>query len=126
MMRLWKVVLLVNLALGVGIGLGYLHGAREVRDLRQELVTDRAAVSPSPGERVWTIRGIVRLVLPEQRTIFITHETIPGLMPGMTMGFEAGDPELLSGLNSGDSIRFTLREKGSRVLVVAIEKIVIP
>ncbi len=123
-MRLWKVVVLVNLALGLGIGLGYLRWAREVRDLRQELARAREAASPpSAGERVWAVRGIVRLALPEQRVIFITHETIPGLMPGMTMGFEVADPRVLNRLTPGDPIRFTLQERGSRVVVVAIEKI---
>lgn len=126
-MRAWKVVILVNLALALGIGLGYLHSAREVRELRRELARARDAVTQAPaGQRVWTVRGIVRLPLPEQRAIFITHETIPGLMPGMTMGFEAADPTLLGGLTPGDPIRFTLQEEGSRVLVVAIEKIARP
>ena len=37
MMRLWKVLVLLNLALFLGIGLGYLRWAREVRGL-QDLV----------------------------------------------------------------------------------------
>ena len=37
-MRLWKVLVLLNLALAVGIGLGYLRWAREVRSLQDEVV----------------------------------------------------------------------------------------
>lgn len=123
MMRLWKVVVLVNLALGLGVGLGYLRWVREVRDLRQELAKAReAAARRQVGERSWTVQGIVRSVLPRLGAVFITHEAIPGLMQGMTMGFETEDPKILDGLAPGDPVRFILREKGERIVLVAIEK----
>ena len=122
-MRAWKVVVLVNLALALGAGGGYLWWARDVRALRQELAAARRVAAARPaGERSWTVRGIVRLVLGSQGAIFITHETIPDLMPGMTMGFEAEDPKLLDGLKPGDPIRFTLRQQDQRLRVVAIER----
>ena len=37
MIRLWKVLVLLNLALFLGIGLGYLRWAREVRGLQDEV-----------------------------------------------------------------------------------------
>ena len=36
-MRVWKVLVLLNLALGVGIGLGYLRWTREVRGLQDAI-----------------------------------------------------------------------------------------
>ena len=124
MMRLWKVVLLLNLALAVGVGFGYLQWARETRQLREELGRARAAASAQQaGPRSWNVRGIVRAVLPKVGAVFITHETISGLMDGMTMGFEAEDPKILDGFAPGDPVRFTLREKGERVYLVAIEKV---
>ncbi len=122
-MRIWKVILLVDLALALGVGGGYLWWAREVRTLRQELAAARqAAETRLARERSWTVRGIVRVVLPSQGAIFITHETIPDLMPGMTMGFEAEDPKILDGLQPGDPIRFTLQQQGQRLRVVAIDR----
>jgi Cu/Ag efflux protein CusF len=64
----------------------------------------------------------VRSVLPQGAAIFITHETIPGLMEGMTMGFEAEDPKILDGLGPGDPVRFTLAQKGARLYLVAVER----
>lgn len=120
-MRLWKVILLLNLALGVGIGLGYLRWAREVRRLQDEVVRLRAeAARPSPSS--WAVRGIVRSVIPKLGAIFLTHEAMPGLMEAMTMGFEAADPKLLEGLAPGDPVRFTVRKDGERLVLVAIEK----
>ncbi len=120
-MRLWKVVLLLNLALGVGIGLGYLRWAREVRGLQDEVARLRVEAA-RPGPSSWTVRGIVRAVIPKLGAIFLTHEAMPGLMEAMTMGFEAQDPKLLDGLAPGDPVRFTVRKDGERLVLVSIEK----
>ena len=121
MMRLWKVVLLLNIALGVGVGLGYLRWAREVRTLRDEVSRLRAeAARPSPSS--WTVRGVVRSVIPKLSAIFLTHEAVPGVIDAMTMGFETEDPKLLDGLAPGDPVRFTVRKDGDRLILTAIEK----
>jgi Cu/Ag efflux protein CusF len=125
MMRLWKVVLLLNLALGVGIGLGYLRWAREVRTLRDEVARLRAETS-QPSQQSWTVRGIVRSIVPKLGAVFLTHEAMPGLMDAMTMGFEADDPKLLDGLAPGDPVRFTVRRDGERLVLVMIEKVRTP
>ena len=123
MMRLWKVVVLVNLALGLGAGLGYLRWAQENRALRAELKqAQEAAVKRESGERTWVVRGIVRGMVPRLSAVFLTHEAIPGLMAGMTMGFEAADPKLLDGLAPGDPVQFTLRQKDNRLTLIAIRK----
>jgi Cu/Ag efflux protein CusF len=121
MMRLWKVVLLLNLALAVGVGLGYLRWAREVRGLRDEVVRLRTEAA-RPNPQSWTVRGIVRSTIPKLGAIFLTHEAMPGLMDAMTMGFEAEDPKLLDGLAPGDPVRFTVRRDGERLVLVTIEK----
>jgi Cu/Ag efflux protein CusF len=121
--RLWKVVVLVNVALALGVGGGYLRWGREVRRLEAELeAARRASVGPSGSEATWTVHGIVRSVLPSLGAIVLTHETMPGLMQAMTMGFETTDPRLLDGLSPGDRVRFTVKRAGDRILLVAIEK----
>jgi Cu/Ag efflux protein CusF len=121
MMRLWKVIVLLNLALGVGVGLGYLRWAREVRTLRDEITRLRAEATRA-NPQSWTVRGVVRSVIPQLGAIFLTHEAMPGLMDPMTMGFEADNPKLLDGLAPGDPVRFTVRKDGERLVIVAIEK----
>ena len=124
-MRLWKVVVLVNLALALGIGLGYLRWAKEVRSLRDEISRLRAeAARPTPES--WTVRGIVRSVIPKLGAVFLTHEAMPGLMDAMTMGFETDAPQMLDGLAPGDPVRFTVRKDGERLVLVAIEKLRAP
>ena len=121
MMRLWKVVVLLNIALGMGVGLGYLRWAREVRGLRDEVARLRVEAA-RPNAQSWTVRGIVRSVIPKLGAIFLTHEAMPGLMEAMTMGFEVADPKLLDGLAPGDPVRFAVRKDGERLVVVTIEK----
>lgn len=124
-MRLWKVVVLLNLALAVGVGLGYLRWAREVRSLRDEITRLRAETA-RPTPQSWTVRGIVRSVIPRLGAIFLTHEAMPGLMDAMTMGFEAEDTKILDGLVPGDAVRFTVRKDGERLILVRIDKLRAP
>lgn len=124
-MRLWKVVLLLNIALGVGVGLGYLRWAREVRSLEEQIVRLRAEAA-RPELSSWTVRGIVRSVVAPLGAVFLTHEAMPGLMEAMTMAFEAENPKLLNGLVPGDPVRFTIRKDGDRLILVSIEKLRAP
>jgi Cu/Ag efflux protein CusF len=122
-MRLYKVILLVNLALGVGVLLGSLWWGQEVGRLRREVTAlrQRALAHPSP-EGSWSAEGIVRVIAPEINRIFIDHGDIPGLMEAMTMAFEPENPQVLNGLAPGDRVRFTLRQQGERLMLLKIEK----
>ncbi len=124
-MRLYKVVILTALALGLGLLFGFVWWGREVTRLTQELATvKQAAAPPGPGQRSWVVQGIVRGVVPEINAVFITHGDIPGLMSGMTMGFEAENPRLLRGLRPGDTIQFILKEQAdNRIRLVDVKKL---
>jgi Cu/Ag efflux protein CusF len=120
-MAAWKAVLLVNVALLVGLGSGYLWWGRQLAGLRQELTAARTAVLAGP-EREFQGQGVVRAILPELTVIVLTHSDIPGYMAPMTMGFRATSPKLLDGVEVGDSVRFVLRGVVPNLLVVGIEK----
>jgi Cu/Ag efflux protein CusF len=122
-MRLYKVVLLVNLAMGVGFLLGSLWWGQEVSRLRREVTAMRqGTVTRQALEGSWSADGIVRVIAPEINRIFIDHRDIPGLMEAMSMAFEPEDPKMLNGLAPGDQVRFTLQKKGERLMLVAIQK----
>jgi Cu/Ag efflux protein CusF len=122
-MRLYKVILLVNLAVGVGFLLGTLWWAQEVGRLRREVIAKGQGVSArSSIEGRWSAQGIVQVVAPEINRIFIQHGDIPGLMEAMSMAFEPQDPKMLNGLAPGDQVHFTLQKKGERLMLVTIEK----
>ena len=119
-MRAWKVVLLVNLALALGVGWGYLWWGRQVARLERDLAAARAL--GSAAEREWTVNGVVRAILSDLEVVVLTHEEIPGFMPPMTMGFRAASPTIYEGVRIGDAVRFTVRGAPPNVKIVAIEK----
>lgn len=118
-MRVWGVVLLLNLALAVGFATGYAVWGRQAGRLAVELAAARVSVA---GEREYQAVGVVRAVLPDINLIVITHGEIAGYMPAMTMGFRAASPKILAAVGIGDTVRFTLRGTPPNLAVVDLDK----
>ena len=121
-MRLWRVVILLNLSLAIGFLLGYLAWGRQVGALEQELALARQGSAPPGVEQVFTTQGVVRALIPEINVVVVTHEEIKGFMPPMTMGFRTADPQIFRGVAVGDVIRFTLKGVPPNVLITEIVK----
>lgn len=121
-MRLWRVVVLINLALGLGLVLGYLAWGRETARLADELERARRQQAVAGVERTWQARGVVRAVLPELNVVVLTHEDLVGYMGSMTMGFRVHDPQLYQGLDIGDVVSFTLTGVPPNVEITALAK----
>ncbi len=121
-MRLWRVILLVNLAVVVGLLLGYLAWGRSLDETRRELAELRGQVVPAGVERVLRARGVVRAVVPEINVVVLSHDEIAGFMPPMTMGFRAQEGKLLDGVQVGDVLAFTLRGVPPNLLLTELRK----
>jgi Cu/Ag efflux protein CusF len=122
-MRLYKAVILVNVALAFGFLAGSLWRADEVDRLRRELsAAQQARKAQEAAQTTGTALGIVRGVFPQKDLLYLTHEDIPGLMPSMTMGFRTEDPELTRGLVPGDQVQFTVQKTGKEYVVIALRK----
>jgi Cu/Ag efflux protein CusF len=121
-MRLWRVVVLVNLALGLGLLVGYLAWGRPLSSVRREVAELRGQAVPAGVERTFRARGVVRAVVPEINVIVLSHEDIPGFMPPMTMGFRAQDPRLYDGVAVGDVLAFTLRGIPPNLVITELRK----
>ncbi len=119
-MRVWKVILLIDLALAVGVGWGWVRWGRPAARLARQLDEARALVTG--GERQWHVRGVVRAVLPELNLVVLSHAEIPGYMPPMTMGFRVASPAVRDAASVGDEVRFTLRGRPPDVVITSIEK----
>ncbi len=120
-MRLWRVVVLVDLALVLGVAGGYLWWGRQAARLDREVDALRAAQAAGV-EREYHAEGIVRAVLPELNVVVITHGEIPGYMPAMTMGFRATSPSVYESMDVGDSVAFVLRGVPPNMAVVGMQK----
>jgi protein SCO1/2 len=64
--------------------------------------------SAAETPREYSVRGVVRRVEPERRSVVVKHEEIPGFMPAMTMPFDVKEPKELNGLKPGDQISFRM------------------
>jgi Cu/Ag efflux protein CusF len=120
-MRLWRAILLLNLAVGVGVLLGWLAWGQQVSRLERRLSESQQRVLVVGGEQTWVIKGVVRAVIPEIQVVVLTHEEIQGFMPaGMTMGFKVKDPKALERIRVGDIVRFTLTGVPPDVQITAL------
>jgi len=122
-MRLWRVVLLLNLAVGVGVLVGWLAWGQQIPRLERRLLESQQRVLVVGGEQTWIVKGVVRAVIPEIRVVVLTHDEIPGFMPaGMTMGFKVQNPNVLERARVGDVVRFTLKGVPPDVQITALVK----
>jgi Cu/Ag efflux protein CusF len=121
-MRVWKVVVLLNLALCVGLGAGYVWWGQQTRRLARELEAARASAAAAGGEREYQVTGVVRAGLGDLGMLVVTHGEIPGYMPAMTMGFRTASPKIVESVKPGDAVRFTLRGTPPNLAITAIEK----
>ncbi|HEY7364475.1 MAG TPA: copper-binding protein [Methylomirabilota bacterium] len=122
-MAVYRVVVLVNLALAVGALAGYLWRQSEIDALRNELNRARLGVlERGEQSRQWSASGIVRGTLPDRGALVITHEPLGGLMGAMTMAFAVADPRLLGVARAGERVRFTVVERDRDFIVMAVER----
>jgi protein SCO1/2 len=75
------------------------------------LVCSALACSRGGGPGHYDARGVVREVQAELGQVIIEHEDVPGLMPAMTMNFDA-EPALLETLEPGQRIDFEIEFTG--------------
>jgi protein SCO1/2 len=66
------------------------------------------SIQTAREEKHFHVRGEVRGVDVQAKTIRIRHEEIPDYMPAMIMPFSVRDASLLKGLSAGDEIGFVL------------------
>lgn len=122
-MRLWRAVVLLNLAVGVGLLLGWLAWGQQIPRLERRVREAQQRVLLVGVEQSWVVSGVVRGIIPETQLIVVTHEEIPGYMPGgMTMAFKAASPKLLEQARVGDVVKFTLKGVPPDVQITAIER----
>ena len=121
-MKLWRAVLLMNLALALGISIGYIAWGRQVPALEAELALAKQRIVPLGVERVFEGQGVIRALIQEINVLVLSHDEINGFMPSMTMGFRLRDPQLFQGLAVGDLVRFTLKGVPPNLVIVEIAK----
>ena len=73
--------------------------------------------------REFTVRGAIRGIPPDGRTLEIEHEAIPNYMPAMTMPFTARNAADAKDLKIGDAVEFRMVVDDKEALIDRIRKI---
>jgi Cu/Ag efflux protein CusF len=79
-----------------------------------------AACSAKSNEGEGT--GIVRALGVDGATITLEHGEIPGMMMAMTMEFAVAKPELLAGIEVGETVEFKLVYEGNTYTVTELRE----
>jgi protein SCO1 len=77
---------------------------------------------PDTNVQTFTATGVVKELKADGRTVVVAHEAITNYMVAMTMPFKVKQPEELTGLRSGDKIRFRLKVTDTESWVEGISK----
>ena len=86
----------------------------------------REEAGPAPQEQPtqkWTVKGKLEGMNPEQKTVTINHQDIPGLMAAMTMSFQVEEAGILERFSAGDAVEFVLEQKASGLTVTSLRTI---
>lgn len=75
-----------------------------------------------PGAVTYQVRGEIRGLDLEERTVRIAHEEIPDYMPAMIMPFSVRNGSLLKGLRPGDRVNFELAVTDDDSWISALDK----
>lgn len=80
-------------------------------------------VGACAGKQEYEIQGRIVGFGDDGRTIIVDHQDVPGLMPAMTMPFQAADPREIAGLEHNDPVRFTLALTGDSTWIYDVEEL---
>lgn len=83
----------------------------------------QATAVPVASNQVFEVKGQIRSLEADGKTVHIAHEDIPGFMPAMEMPFIVKNPSVLRGLGSGDVVKFQLVVTKDDSWIARIEKL---
>ncbi len=103
--------LLGALLVGVGLLIGLTASSGTRPRLAPPPITVAVPAVPPPAVastnlRTFFVRGVVKELKPDGKTVVVDHEEIPNYMAKMTMPFKVKDTNQLAGLGTNDQIHF--------------------
>src|SRR6266496_5050798 len=79
--------------------------------------------SPAKTNQVFEVKGLIKELKSDGKTVEIRHEAITNYMPAMVMPFEAKEPKELIGLRAGDQVKFRMTVTDDDVWIDQIQKL---
>jgi protein SCO1/2 len=93
-----------------------------------QVADSTAARTNSPiakTNQVFEVKGVIKELKPDGKTVEIRHEAITNYMPAMVMPFEAKEPKELIGLKAGDQVKFRMTVTDDDVWIDQIQKLTV-
>jgi len=84
------------------------------------------AAGLATNQQTFQVKGVIKDLKPDGKTVEIRHEEVPNYMPAMTMPFEAKEPKELTGLKAGDAVSFRMTVTETEVWIDQIRKLTPP
>ena len=86
-----------------------------------------AKVLPTAGkgqtnQQIFFVKGVVKKLDSNGKTVTIQHEEVPNYMPAMTMPFEVKDSKELQGLQPGDAVSFRMSVTPDQAWIDQVQK----
>lgn len=81
------------------------------------------ATTSARSNQVFEVKGVIKELKPDGKTVEIRHEAVTNYMPAMVMPFEAKEPKELAGLKAGDEIKFRMTVTDDDVWIDQIQKL---
>lgn len=78
--------------------------------------------STPTNQQIFTVKGVIRRLAPDGKTVTIQHEEIPNYMPAMTMPFKAKETNELAGLQAGDIVSFRMTVTADEAWIDQVQK----
>src|SRR5260370_40727519 len=67
------------------------------------------AATAGTNQHTYQVKGVIKELKPDGKTVEIRHEEVPGYMPAMTMLFETRGPTELTALQPGAAVSFPMK-----------------
>jgi protein SCO1/2 len=93
------------------------------RPAQVEEKSSKANSSAGKTNQVFEVKGVIKELQPDGKTVQIRHEAITNYMPAMVMSFEAKEPKELVGLKAGDEVKFRMTVTDEDVWIDQIQKL---
>src|ERR1043166_1975487 len=105
------------------LGVSFLGGAcgrsAQVAETRSANTND----SRGKTNQVFEVKGVIKELKSDGKTVSIRDEAITNYMPAMVMPFEAKEPKELVGLKAGDQVKFRMTVTDDDVWIDQIQKL---
>src|ERR1051326_8767725 len=83
----------------------------------------RNSNGPAKTNQIFEVKGVIKELKPDGKTVEIRHEAITNYMPAMVMSFEAKEPKELVGLKAGDEVKFRMTVSGDDYWIDQIQRL---